>query len=81
MTEITFEFLGEKDIIESVKRFVKIVSDYKYDIDVTSGRYVVNAKSIMGMFSLDLARTMKMTIHSKNCGKLLDELSEVASLV
>ena len=40
--------------IEEVRNFVNIVSKYDYEIDLKSGRYVVDAKSIMGIFSLDL---------------------------
>lgn len=40
--------------INDVKSFVNIVSKYDFDVDLISGRYVVDAKSIMGIFSLDL---------------------------
>ena len=48
------------DSINSVKSFVNIVSKYDFDIDLTSGRYVVDAKSIMGIFSLDLSKPIKV---------------------
>ncbi|ABP67431.1 HPr family phosphocarrier protein [Caldicellulosiruptor changbaiensis] len=60
--------------IDSVKNFVNIVSKYPFDIDLTSGRYVVDAKSIMGIFSLDLSKPIKVEIHSDNCEDLLKEL-------
>ena len=41
---------------ENVKAFNAIVNKYGFDVDLRSGRYVVNAKSILGIFSLDLAR-------------------------
>lgn len=46
--------------IMDVKSFVNIVSKYDFDIDLTSGRYVVDAKSIMGIFSLDLTQKIKL---------------------
>ena len=41
---------------EHVKEFVSIVAKYPYDIDLRSGRFVVDAKSILGIFSLDLSK-------------------------
>ncbi len=60
--------------INDVKNFVNIVSKYDYDIDLTSGRYVVDAKSIMGIFSLDLSKPIKVEIHNDDCDKLANEL-------
>ena len=60
--------------INDVKNFVTIVSKYNFDIDLTSGRYVVDAKSIMGIFSLDLSKPIKMEIYSDNCDDLVAEL-------
>ena len=50
--------------INDIKAFVNIVCKYSFDVDLTSGRYVVDAKSIMGIFSLDLSNTIKVDIHS-----------------
>ena len=63
--------------IEEVKKFVNTVSLYDCDIDLKSGRYVVDAKSIMGIFSLDLLNKIEMTIHSDDCDKLLDALGSI----
>ena len=60
--------------INDVKSFVNIVNRYEYDVDLTSGRYVVDANSIMGIFSLDLAKPIKMEIHSDSCDDLMNEL-------
>ena len=49
--------------INDVKNFVNIVSRFDYDIDLASGRYVVDAKSIMGIFSLDLSKPIELNIH------------------
>ena len=60
--------------INDVKNFVNAVSKYDYDVDLSSGRYVVDAKSIMGIFSLDLSKPIKAEIHSDDCQALLDEM-------
>lgn len=60
--------------INDVKDFVNIVSRYDFDVDLTSGRYVVDAKSIMGIFSLNLSKPIKVEVHSDNCDKFLAEL-------
>lgn len=53
--------------INDVKEFVNIVSKYDFDIDLTSGRYVVDAKSIMGIFSLNLSKAIKV---EAQCGDM-----------
>ncbi|NLY42372.1 MAG: HPr family phosphocarrier protein, partial [Clostridiaceae bacterium] len=49
--------------ITDVKDFVNIVNRYDFDVDLSSGRYVVDAKSIMGIFSLDLSKPIKVQVH------------------
>lgn len=49
--------------ISSVKNFVNAVNKYDFDVDLTSGRYVVDAKSIMGIFSLDLSKPIMLEAH------------------
>ena len=60
--------------IEDVRNFVEVVRQYEGDIDLSSGRYVVDAKSIMGIFSLDLMNPITMTVHKENCEDILDDL-------
>lgn len=60
--------------INDVKDFINIVTDCPYDIDLTSGRYVVDAKSIMGIFSLDLSKPIEINIHSDNAEDLVKAL-------
>lgn len=60
--------------IEDVRNFVNIVSKFDMDIDLMSGRYIVDAKSIMGIFSLDLLKPIKLTCHSDNADALLAEI-------
>ncbi len=62
--------------IEDVKDFVSIVTGCQYDVDVISGRYAIDAKSIMGLFSLDLSKELELKIHSDDCGEFLDEISK-----
>ena len=52
--------------INDVKDFVTIVMHYDFDIDLVSGRYAVDAKSIMGIFSLDLSKPIDLNIHAEN---------------
>ncbi len=58
----------------SVKDFVNIVQKYTYEIDLRCDRYVVDAKSILGIFSLDLSKPINVEIHSDNCEDLIAEL-------
>lgn len=51
------------DSINKVKSFVNIISTFNGDFDLASDRYVVDAKSIMGIFSLDLSSTLKLDIY------------------
>ena len=62
--------------INDVKDFVNTVSKYDFDVDLTSGRYVVDAKSIMGIFSLDISKPIKVEIHSDDCDKFLTEVDK-----
>ena len=49
--------------IEDVKEFNRIVAVYDGDVDLVSGRYVIDAKSIMGIFSLDLSKPINIQVH------------------
>lgn len=57
---------------DNVKNFVRLVNRYPYDMDLRSGRYVVDAKSILGIFSIDLSRPITMTIYSDDLLRDLD---------
>ena len=59
---------------DDVKRFAAIVSEFPYDIDLCSGRYVVDAKSLLGIFSVDLAKPIQMRIYSDHCEDLLERI-------
>ena len=49
--------------IDKVKSFVNTVTQFDYDFDLISGRYTIDAKSIMGIFSLDLSKPIDLAIH------------------
>ena len=61
---------------QNVKEFVKVVQDYPYEIDLKSDKYVVDAKSILGIFSLDLSKPLIVEIHSDNCDDLIEALKQ-----
>ena len=50
--------------IEKVKSFVNAITRFDVDFDLVSGRYVIDAKSIMGIFSLDLSKPINLNIHA-----------------
>lgn len=56
----TYKILLSK--ITDVQEFVNAVNKYSFDIDLRSGKYLVDAKSIMGIFSLDLSKEIEMSI-------------------
>ena len=63
--------------IDKVRAFVTDISKFDCDFDLVSGRYVIDAKSIMGIFSLDLSKDIELNIHAD--GSLLDSVMEVVS--
>ena len=60
--------------IEDVRNFVELVRQFEGDIDLSSGRYVVDAKSIMGIFSLDLMNPIMLTAYGDSSEKILPSL-------
>ncbi|HJC65406.1 MAG: HPr family phosphocarrier protein [Lachnospiraceae bacterium] len=52
--------------IDKVKSFVNDLAKFDADFDLVSGRYVIDAKSIMGIFSLDLSKPIDLNIHSES---------------
>lgn len=52
--------------IDKVKSFVSDITKFNSDFDLVSGRYVIDAKSIMGIFSLDLSKPINLSIHSES---------------
>ncbi len=61
--------------IDKVKNFVNDIARFDTDFDLISGRYVIDAKSIMGIFSLDLSKPITLNIHASNdLDKILETL-------
>lgn len=60
--------------IDKVKSFVNSIAQFDFDFDLVSGRYVIDAKSIMGIFSLDLSKPIELAIHNES---EIDEIMEV----
>ena len=64
------------DSINAVKDFVSIVMLYDFDIDLVSGRYAVDAKSIMGIFSLDLSKPIELKAHTDEPGDFAKDIEK-----
>ena len=62
-------------MVVSCEKDEKVDSSFNYDIDLISGRYVVDAKSIMGIFSLDLSKPIDLNIHAE------DNIDEVLAVL
>ena len=62
--------------IDKVKSFVNAITQYEYDFDLISGRYVIDAKSIMGIFSLDLSKPIELHAHTDNAKEFLDAIDK-----
>ena len=60
--------------IDKVKSFVNAITQFEFDFDLISGRYGIDAKSIMGIFSLDLSKPIDLAIHAESN---MDEIMEV----
>ncbi len=61
--------------IDKVKSFVNTIGKFDSDFDLISGRYVIDAKSIMGIFSLDLSKPIELSIHADdNVDEILEAL-------
>jgi phosphotransferase system HPr-like phosphotransfer protein len=52
--------------IDKVKSFVNTATQHAEDMDLISGRYIIDAKSIMGVFAMDLSKPIEFRIHSNN---------------
>lgn len=62
--------------INDVKDFVNMVMMYDFDVDLVSGRYAIDAKSIMGIFSLDLSKPIELNAHTDETDKLEKDLAK-----
>ncbi len=62
--------------INDVKNFVSEVSMCDYDVDLLSGRYAVDAKSIMGIFSLDLSKKIELEAHTDDASEFFENIKQ-----
>ena len=59
---------------EEIKEFVNTVNRYSYEMDLRAGRHVVDAKSILGIFSLDLSKPISLEVYSDDCADLMEDV-------
>ena len=71
-----YETTIQLNAINDVKDFVNKVMLFNYDIDLVSGRYTIDAKSIMGIFSLDLSKPIKLQAHTDDPEKLVESIGK-----
>ena len=62
--------------IQDVRDFVNIVVLIDYEVDLAQGRYLIDAKSIMGIFSLDLLSPITLIAHSQNADALFEGIKK-----
>ncbi len=65
------------DSIDKVKSFVNTVSKFDFDFDLRSGRYIIDAKSIMGIFSLNLSDPIELQIHAGDSTNLEEVMESI----
>lgn len=70
------EYKVKINTINDVKKFVNAVSKYEFDVDLISGRYAIDAKSIMGIFSIDLSKELVMKAHTDNADQIKADLAD-----
>ena len=62
--------------VQDLRNFVNEVILVEYDVDLVQGRYVIDAKSIMGIFSLDLLSPINLVAHTENADKLFANIAK-----
>ena len=67
--------------VKEVKEFVGAVSSCGCDIDIAADRYIIDAKSIMGIFSLDLSKALELRIISDNENEISDVLKKIDGFI
>lgn len=79
------EMITERTIligsIEKAKELSKIANKFTQDIDITSDRYIIDAKSILGIFSLNLWKEVKIVFHSDNKEIINSFISEIKDYI
>ena len=62
--------------VQDIRDFVNVVILADYEVDLVQGRYVIDAKSIMGIFSLDLLSPITLIAHSNNADMLFEKIAK-----
>ena len=62
--------------IDKVKSFVNDITKFDFDFDLVSGRFVIDAKSIMGIFSLDLSKKICVEAHTDEADEFMKEIQK-----
>lgn len=70
------EFKVKITTIDDVKKFVSTIMLFNYEVDLVSGRYAIDAKSIMGIFSIDLSKELKLVAHTDDTAELEEAISD-----
>ncbi|MBR5514672.1 MAG: HPr family phosphocarrier protein [Clostridia bacterium] len=63
--------------IEDVRTLVDTATECNYDIELSSGNYTIDAKSIMGIFGLDLSKPVTLTAFGEDTSKLLEKIDSL----
>ncbi len=63
--------------IAQIQNFVNDMSKFLSDVDLTSGKYIVNAKSVIGVFSLDLAHPIGLTAEGEDEDKVIEAVKDL----
>lgn len=70
------EFKVKITTIDDVKKFVSTIMLFDYEVDLVSGRYAIDAKSIMGIFSIDLSKELKLVAHTDDTAELEESIAD-----
>lgn len=77
MKEYVVRFQGP----EKVEKFVQITNAYDYNVDLVYGKYIIDAKSIMGVFTLNLSKPVNLVVHSEECEDMVQKLKDNAYII
>ena len=67
--------------VKEVKDFVSAISSCDFDLDIAADRYIIDAKSIMGIFSLDLSKPLELRIISEDENEISDVLGKIEQFI
>ena len=60
--------------IDDIRVLVDCATECKYDVELSCGSYTIDAKSIMGIFGLDLAKPISLTVYGNDCEEFLEKI-------